>query len=78
MSSEPAPRTSPAIVAAVERTADTDLLCYCTGLTFGELRAAYRRGRWPAPGKERTGKLCTGCQGDLLVCLRVLGMRATG
>ncbi|HEV8616433.1 MAG TPA: hypothetical protein VGU22_13170 [Methylomirabilota bacterium] len=66
MSAEP-------LIAEVERTPDGELLCYCTDLTFGELRAACRAGRWPPPGKERTGKLCTGCQGDLLVCLRSLG-----
>jgi hypothetical protein len=46
---------------------DSLLICYCTMLTLGELRAALRDGRWPPAGKERTGKLCTGCQGDLLV-----------
>ena len=49
---------------------DPLLLCYCTRLTFGELREACRTGRWPLPEKERTGKLCTGCFGDLLHCLR--------
>jgi len=49
---------------------DELLLCYCTSLTVGELRRAVGAGRWPLPGKERTGKLCTGCLGDLLVCLR--------
>lgn len=49
---------------------DSLLLCYCTTLTVGELRAACREGHWPLPGKERTGKLCTGCLGDLLFCLR--------
>lgn len=48
---------------------DTLLLCYCTHLTIGELRKACGAGRWPLPGKERTGKLCTGCVGDLLYCL---------
>jgi hypothetical protein len=47
------------------------LLCYCTNLTIGELRRACRAGRWPLPDKERTGKLCTGCMGDLLHCLRL-------
>lgn len=46
------------------------LLCYCTNLTIGELRQACLAGRWPLPDKERTGKLCTGCLGDLLYCLR--------
>jgi hypothetical protein len=62
--------------AAVARTPDREFLCYCTDLTFGELRAACREGRWPPPGKERTGQLCTGCRGDLLICLRTLGMSA--
>ncbi len=52
---------------------DNVLLCYCTGLTIGELRLACRRGGWPAPGKEQSGKLCTGCLGDLLHCLRRFG-----
>lgn len=52
---------------------DAFLLCYCTRLTIGELRAACRQGRWPLPGKEHTGKLCTGCLGDLLHCLRRFG-----
>ena len=51
------------------------LLCYCTDLTFGVLREACRTGHWPLPGKERTGKLCTGCVGDLLYCLRAFGIR---
>lgn len=49
---------------------DRLLLCYCTHLTIGELKAACQRGDWPPTGKERSGKLCTGCLGDLLVCLR--------
>jgi hypothetical protein len=49
------------------------LLCYCTGLTIGELRLACGQGRWPAAGKELSGKLCTGCLGDLLHCLRRFG-----
>ncbi|HEU5321889.1 MAG TPA: hypothetical protein VFX28_13870 [Methylomirabilota bacterium] len=49
---------------------DDVLLCYCTNLTVGELREACRQGRWPPPDKERSGKLCTGCQGDLLYCVR--------
>jgi hypothetical protein len=47
------------------------LLCYCTGLTMADLREGCRVERWPPAGKERTGKLCTGCMGDLLYCLRV-------
>jgi hypothetical protein len=46
------------------------LLCYCTNLTIGELRRACRDGSWPLPGKEQTGKLCTGCVGDVLYCQR--------
>lgn len=49
------------------------LLCYCTNLTIGDLRRACAAGRWPLPDKERTGKLCTGCMGDLLHCLRLFG-----
>jgi hypothetical protein len=52
---------------------DDLLLCYCTGLTIGELRRACGQGRWPLPGKENSGKLCTGCLGDLLHCLRGFG-----
>lgn len=52
---------------------DDLLLCYCTGLTVGEVRRACEDGRWPTPGKERSGKLCTGCLGDLLHCLRLFG-----
>lgn len=63
--------------AELDRALDTALLCYCTSLTFGELREACRRGGWPPAGKERTGKLCTGCQGDVLHCLRLLGVRAS-
>src|SRR2546426_8313891 len=36
---------------------DAILLCYCTNLTVGELRAACQEGRWPLADKERTGKL---------------------
>ena len=46
------------------------LLCYCTNLTIGDVRDACRLGQWPLPGKERTGKLCTGCLGDLNHLLR--------
>lgn len=49
------------------------LLCYCTGLTIGDLRLACGQGRWPVSGKEQSGKLCTGCLGDLLHCLRRFG-----
>ena len=49
---------------------DAALLCYCTNVTIAELREACRTGRWPLPGKEETGRLCTGCAGDLLYCLR--------
>ena len=52
---------------------DSLLLCDCTMLTVGDLREACRTRRWPLPGKERTGKLCTGCMGDLLYCLRCFG-----
>lgn len=54
---------------------DSLLLCYCTNLTIGELRVACHAGRWPLPDKERTGKLCTGCMGDLLHCLLVFSGR---
>ena len=37
-----------------------------------------QEGRWPLADKERTGKLCTGCVGDLLYCLKVFGVRAAG
>lgn len=60
--------------ARLPEDADALLLCYCTGLTIGGLRAACREGRWPLPGMERTGKLCTGCLGDLLHCLRRFGV----
>lgn len=52
---------------------DGVLLCYCTGLTFGELRRACGESRWPVPDKADSGKLCTGCLGDLLHCLRRFG-----
>jgi hypothetical protein len=48
---------------------DDVLLCYCTNLSVGALRTAVERGAWPPPGKERSGKLCTGCLGDLLYLL---------
>ncbi len=56
--------------AEVPAALDPVLVCYCTDVTFGELREACRSGRWPLPGKEETGRLCTGCAGDLLYCLR--------
>jgi hypothetical protein len=55
---------------------DSLLLCYCTNLTVGELRRACLAGAWPPADKERTGKLCTGCVGDLLYCLRHFGAAA--
>ena len=71
-------------MTAGERTAtsqtepdDDVLLCYCTMVTLGDLRAACRAGQWPLPGKENTGKLCTGCVGDLLYCLRLCGVDAS-
>ncbi len=51
---------------------DPALLCYCVALTVGELRSAVRAGRWPLPDKAQAGKLCTGCAGDLLHCVRIL------
>ena len=56
---------------------DELLLCYCTMLTIGELRAACQSGHWPLRGKENTGKLCTACVGDLLYCLRRFGVDAS-
>lgn len=64
--------TEPSIPAALDR----ELLCYCTFLTFGELRVACRTGRWPLPDKEEAGKLCTACMGDLLYCVRAFGAGA--
>ena len=52
------------------KVSDSLLLCSCTMLTVGDLRAACRDGRRPLPDTERTGKLCTGCLGDLLYLLR--------
>ena len=52
---------------------DADLLCYCTRLTVGELRTACAANAWPLATKAQTGKLCTGCLGDLLYCLRRFG-----
>lgn len=54
------------------RCPDSMLLCYCTMLTLGELRAAIDAGSWPPADKTQSGKLCTGCQGDLLFLLRRL------
>ena len=54
----------------IEPGNDLLLICYCTNLTIGELKAACRKGSWPPAGKERSGKLCTGCLGDLLHLLR--------
>jgi hypothetical protein len=54
----------------VEPEEDQLLLCYCTNLTLGDLKEACQGGGWPPLGKERSGKLCTGCLGDLLHCLR--------
>jgi hypothetical protein len=59
--------------ASVPDELDGLLLCYCTGLTIGELRQACEQGCWPPPGKVNSGKLCTGCLGDLLHCLRRFG-----
>jgi hypothetical protein len=42
---------------------------------MGGLREAGRTGTWPPFGKENTGKLCTGCLGDLQLCLRHLGIK---
>ena len=68
---------SPEPPAGLDPSLDAELLCYCTGLTFGALRSACERRVWPPAGKERTGRLCTGCQGDLLHCLRVFGIRSS-
>lgn len=72
-SSDPGPRSN----AGPPASLDPVLLCYCTNLTIGALREACRTGRWPLPGLERTGKLCTGCVGDLLYCLHAFGWRET-
>ena len=37
--------------AALDAALDAELLCYCTDLTFGALRAACAQGGWPPPGK---------------------------
>ena len=65
------------MTSALDPVLDSEILCYCTMLTFAELRAACAAGAWPPAGKERTGKLCTGCQGDLQYCLRLLGVRGS-
>lgn len=57
---------------------DDILFCYCTSLTMGELRQARETGQWPPPGRENTGKLCTGCLGDLQYWLRRLGVSPPG
>ena len=62
---------------SIREPIDSMLLCYCTNLTIGELREACRAGAWPLASKERTGKLCTGCVGDLLFCQRRFGAAAT-
>jgi len=49
---------------------DEDLLCYCTRLTVGDVRTACKANAWPPPEADRTGKLCTGCMGDLQYLLR--------
>lgn len=59
----------------LDSTLDSELLCYCTGLTFGVARDACARGMWPPIGQERTGKLCTGCLGDVLHVMRAFGAR---
>ena len=69
--------TSPTLVEPLVEPRDEFLLCYCTMLTIGELRAACRSGNWPLRGKENTGKLCTACVGDLLYCLRRFGVDAS-
>jgi hypothetical protein len=63
------------MTAPVDLPAET-LVCYCTNLTLGELVAAARAGRWPPAGRERTGKLCTGCLGDVTWLLRACGAAA--
>ena len=67
--------TPPRAVGVELASLDPVLLCYCTNLTIGALREACRTGRWPLAAHERTGKLCTGCVGDLLYCLRAFGWR---
>jgi hypothetical protein len=61
---------------SIREPVDSMRLCY-TNLTIGELRAACLAGKWPLAEKERTGKLCTGCLGDLLYCLGRCGAAAT-
>ena len=61
---------------AREPIPDSLLICYCTNLTMGELRAACRAGHWPPPGKDGTGKRCTGCLGDVNFLLKAGGREA--
>jgi hypothetical protein len=42
---------------------------------MADLQESCRLERWPPASKERTGKLCTGCMGDLLYCLRLFGVQ---
>ena len=60
-------------MTAAPEIPDSLLLCYCTNLTVAEVREACRTRKWPPAKKEQTGKLCTGCLGDLLYCLRLFG-----
>ncbi|HKX04125.1 MAG TPA: hypothetical protein VJX71_16650 [Methylomirabilota bacterium] len=60
-------------MADLDAVDDALLLCYCTGLTVGELRESCRLDRWPPADKTQSGRLCTGCMGDLTHCLRALG-----
>jgi len=62
---------------STDEPVDSMLLCYCTNLTVGQLREACLAGKWPLAEKAHTGKLCTGCLGDLLYCLRRFGAPAT-
>lgn len=66
------------ISARDDELPDDLLFCYCTSLTMGELRRAREGGQWPPRGKENTGKLCTGCLGDLQYCLRRPGVDPAG
>lgn len=63
------------IAGGPDDLSDSLLLCYCTGLTMADLQESCRLKRWPPASKERTGKLCTGCMGDLLYCLRLFGVQ---
>lgn len=51
---------------------ENEIFCYCNNLTMGELMRALRESRWPPPGRENTGRLCTGCMPDLLCCMENL------